>query len=89
MNLEILPVGTIVILKKELRKVMIFGYDQKLISNPADTFRYVGCFYPEGYISADKNILFQASDIKRVYFLGMQDSSYDQFIISKNQGGEK
>lgn len=88
MNLELLPIGSIVILKNELRKVMIFGYDQKLIANPSSLFQYVGCFYPEGYISADKNILFQATDIKQVYFLGLQDSSYDRFVLSKSQGGE-
>lgn len=87
MNIRELPIGSLVMLKNELRKIIILGYDQKLVSDTSKTFDYVGCFFPEGYVSANKNILFNKDDIKKIYYLGYQDSSFDDFCNKRSQEG--
>ncbi len=85
MNIQELPIGSLVTLKNELRKIIILGYDQKLVSDTSKIYSYVGCFFPEGYVSSSKNVLFNKEDIKSIYYLGYQDSSFDEFLKKRSQ----
>lgn len=68
----LLPVGSVVLLQQGKHRVMIIGYCQKLISQPDQVYDYVGCLFPEGYINAEKNYLFNREQIDKVYHVGYQ-----------------
>ena len=80
MNDMFLPIGTIVSLKDAKEKIMITGY-LPVLEEEKVIFDYCGCFFPEGYLSANSNSLFNKTDIAKVEFLGpMDDPSYKEFV---------
>ncbi|MBP3646285.1 MAG: DUF4176 domain-containing protein [Clostridia bacterium] len=68
----LLPVGSVVMLKEGTHRVMIIGYCQKMVAEPQKLYDYVGCLFPEGYLSADKNYLFNRDQIDQVFHFGYQ-----------------
>ena len=68
----LLPVGSVVLLKGGQHRAMIIGYCQRRVENPGEIYDYVACLFPEGYISADKNYLFNRDQIDKVYHVGYQ-----------------
>lgn len=73
-----LPIGTVVMLKKAKRCLMIIGYATMDVLNPNKIFDYISVAYPTGLLADDK-ILFDASDIERVVFEGYKNEEYDIF----------
>ena len=72
-----LPLGTVVLLKDASKKVSIIGYKAyEQNDNEKKEFDYVGCLYPEGVISSDKNLLFNHNQIQKVYYIGYNDDEY-------------
>lgn len=67
-----LPIGTVVKLKGLDEKVMIYG-NNVIRSTDNKKYRYLGCFYPDGFTSNDYNVFFNASDIEKVYYLGYKE----------------
>ena len=47
---EYLPIGSIVLLKNGIKKVMIYGRKQLAISTNIE-YDYIACLYPEGNIN--------------------------------------
>lgn len=75
----LLPVGSVVLLREGNHRLMIIGYCQKLLSQPDRVFDYVGCLFPEGFISAEKNYLFNRDQIDKVYHVGYQSDGQFAF----------
>lgn len=75
----LLPVGSVVMLQQGKHRVMIIGYCQKLLSQPDRIYDYVGCLFPEGFISAEKNYLFNREQIEKVYHVGYQSDGQFAF----------
>ena len=73
---KLLPIGSIVTLNGIAKKIMIIGRFQKSNNKIVD---YAGCLYPEGYLRPDKSIVFNNSDIDKIYFIGMQDVEEFEF----------
>ncbi|MBE6152435.1 MAG: DUF4176 domain-containing protein [Firmicutes bacterium] len=74
-----LPLGSVVLLKEAKKRVMITGY---LIQSPQfgeKVFDYVGCLYPEGVISHDKNLLFDHKDIHQIFAIGYSDDEQKEY----------
>ncbi len=75
-----LPVGTVVMLKEGKKRAMITGFccigDKE---KNKKVFDYSGCLYPEGFISANKFLLFDHEQIDKIYFLGYQDEEEKVF----------
>lgn len=69
---QILPIGTIVTLKKGTKKIMIIGRVQE-DSASGIAYDYAACFYPEGILDPKELFLFNQEDLDKVYFIGMQD----------------
>ena len=67
-----LPNGSVVLLKGMDHRIMIYGRKQKDIET-GKLFDYAGCFYPEGIQNTNEVMLFNAEDIRLVFFLGFQD----------------
>ncbi len=88
-----LPIGTVVLLKDALKKVMITGFYVKSTEDDK-VFDYAGCIYPEGVISSDQNLMFNHDDISDVYYMGYitdEQRTYNEKIIDiikKIESGE-
>lgn len=89
MNYEkYLPIGTVVMLRKATKRVMITGF---CYMNQSDNkmYDYQGCIYPEGIIRIDKNLLFNHEQIDKIYHLGLIDEEENLFkekLINKLKG---
>lgn len=80
MNFEkYLPIGTIVLLRGGQKRIMITGFCCVSNDDQTKTFDYSGCLYPEGFISSDKTLLFDHSQIEKIYYLGYSDEEEKQF----------
>lgn len=79
-NNKYLPIGTVVILKEATKSIMITGYLQKEVGQNNRFYDYVGCLYPEGYIAANKNLLFDHVQIDKVLFKGYETEEQNEFF---------
>ncbi len=79
---ELLPIGTVVLLKGGEKKVMIFGVKQSDTSNEDDIkeYDYIGVMYPEGNMGLDFQYLFNHEDVETVYFRGFEDEQRPVFL---------
>ena len=67
-----LPIGSVVLLEEQKKRVMIIG--RRVISKSDEKeYDYQGCLYPEGIVSSDEVLLFNSEDIRMCYFIGFQD----------------
>lgn len=73
MNNELLPVGSIVLLKGAKRNVVIIGFGA-IEEGSSEVWDYLGAAYPIGVISSNKNLLFNRNQIEKVVFTGYVDS---------------
>lgn len=76
---ELLPIGSVVLLKDGIKKLMITGYmamDQK---SPEKIYDYSGCIYPEGLLSSEQCLLFSHEQISQVFFEGYQAEEFRMF----------
>ncbi|HOQ07268.1 MAG TPA: DUF4176 domain-containing protein [Clostridiales bacterium] len=69
---ELLPIGSVVMLKGGNKRVMICGRIQTHVET-GKTYDYCACYYPEGIINPRELFLFNNEDIDQVYFIGLQD----------------
>lgn len=78
MREKYLPVGSVVLLKGDTKKMMIIGFctssddDQK-------QYDYSGCMYPEGLISSDEIYLFDHDQIGEINFIGYETDEEKEF----------
>ena len=76
--MTLLPIGSIVLLKKGRKRLMIYGItpiDQEV----GKMYDYIGCLYPEGHIGEEYTYLFDHDSIETIDFLGYMDSEYQVF----------
>lgn len=69
---DLLPIGSVVVLKKGTKKLMIIGRLQLNVKTKK-LYDYAGCLWPEGYMDKEHSYVFNNDDIDRLYYLGMQD----------------
>ena len=74
-----LPLGSIVLLNGGKHRVMVTGFCCMASEDTSKVYDYVGCLYPEGFISVDKNILFDHDQIYKVYYMGLSDNEEKEF----------
>ena len=76
---DLLPIGTVVLLKDGEKKLMICG----ILQTDADSgkeYNYMGLLYPEGYIGDQFQYLFNHEDIGQIVFRGYEDTERKVFI---------
>ena len=75
---NMLPIGSVVLLKEGEKRVMICS---RVISNSADQkiYDYAACLYPEGIVDSDNLYFFNRDAIDLVFFLGFQDVEEIEF----------
>lgn len=74
-----LPIGTVVMLNGGKKRVMVTGFCCMDKSDDSKIYDYSGCLYPEGFISSDKNFLFNHEQIDKVYYMGLSDDEEKKF----------
>ena len=76
---ELLPIGTVVLLKDAQKKLMIFGVGQTNETDNID-YDYIGVMYPEGNMGEGTQFLFNHVDIDNIYYRGYEDEEREEFI---------
>lgn len=76
-----LPIGSVVLLRDAKKRVMVTGFAVKSPQYGDRIFDYIGCLYPEGSISQDKNLLFDHKDIAQIFALGFSDEEQKAFMV--------
>ncbi len=79
MNKEVLPIGSVVLLKGGTKRLMITGFCSIDNDNTSKVYDYTGCIYPEGIINSNEIRLFDDNQIDKVYFRGFEDDEQIQF----------
>ena len=85
---QLLPIGTVVLLRGTEKKLMIFGIGQ-LEPDTGITYDYAGVFYPEGNVGDGSAFLFNHSDIEEVCFRGFENDERRMFIAQLEQALER
>lgn len=69
---DMLPIGSVVLLKGGDKRVMICGRIQAKAGENA-IYDYSACYYPEGIIDPTTMFFFNRDAIDTIYFVGFQD----------------
>ena len=77
---DLLPIGTIVLLKDGEKRLMINGILQTDMNKTQKNYDYIGILYPEGHIGEGFQYLFNHEDISEIIFRGFEDSERDEFL---------
>jgi len=77
MKENIIPNGTVVLLKEGTKRLMVVGWYP--VSEDGTKYDYMGIFYPEGFIDLENVFLFNYDDIDKIDFLGFVDSEFQLF----------
>lgn len=75
-----LPLGSVVLMKEAKKRVMITGYAVKSPESGDKLWDYIGCLWPEGMISSDKNLLFDHENIQQIFAVGYVDPEQKKFM---------
>ena len=75
-----LPLGSVVLLKDAKKRVMVIGYAVTVPNTGDKVWDYIGCLYPEGTITPEKNLLFDHKDIQQIYAIGYSDDEQKRFM---------
>lgn len=76
---NLLPAGSVVLLKNATKKVMIIGVLQ-IKADEHKMYDYLAVPYPEGYLGDGKNFLFNHEDILDVVFQGYSNPEHQAFL---------
>lgn len=76
---ELLPIGSVIVLKEGQKKLMIFGIKQTDEETNVE-YDYIGVLYPEGNIGKGGQFLFNHKNIEEVFFKGFEDDERKDFI---------
>ena len=69
---NLLPIGSVVLLKGGQKRIMITGRIQTRAGEDV-IYDYSACYYPQGIVSSDSLFFFNRDAIERVFFVGFQD----------------
>ena len=86
---QVLPVGTVVLLTGETKRLMILGYQQRTVKEPDRVYDYIGCTYPEGFLGVEEMLAFNHSDIAHIFALGLQNEEQIAFRAELEQQLDK
>lgn len=84
-NEKYLPIGSVVLMKGAKKRAMITGYAVKSPESGDKLWDYIGCLYPEGMVTPDKNLLFDHENIDKIFAVGYSDEEQKNFIQLLNK----
>lgn len=77
---DLLPIGSIVLLKDGEKRLMVNGIMQNDAGGTGKNYDYLGILYPEGHIGEGFQYLFNHEDIQTIIFRGYEDSERTEFL---------
>ena len=77
---QLLPIGSIVLLKDGEKRLMISGIMQTDTGGTQKNYDYMGVLYPEGHIGEGFQYLFNHEDINEIIFRGFEDAERVEFL---------
>lgn len=77
---DLLPIGSIVLLKNGQKRLMITGVMQSEAGGDGTNYDYLGVLYPEGHIGPDFSYMFNHEDIDQIVFRGFEDDERQEFL---------
>lgn len=77
---ELLPIGSVVLLKNGIKKLVIIGILQRTSEQPSAVYDYLGVLYPEGYINEETKFLFNHEDINDIVHVGYSSPEREEFL---------
>jgi hypothetical protein len=86
--MELLPIGSVVLLKGADKRLMIYGVKQ-INEEDNKEYDYIACLYPEGNIGVEYNYLFNHGEIEEIDFIGYMDAEFQLFRDSFQRELEK
>jgi hypothetical protein len=92
---ELLPIGSVVLLKGASKRIMVSGYYSIPDSEKDKIYDYCGFLYPEGFLSSNQICVFNHEQIDKVFFLGYTDVEREKFMetldnfINNNKNNEE
>ena len=78
MEEKFLPIGTVVILKGATKKIMITGF-MPLNNEDKKAYDYLGCPFPEGYVTSNEYLLFNHEQIETIFHKGFVNEESNKF----------
>lgn len=72
MRSNLLPIGSVVLLKGGQKRIMICGRIQAKTGDD-HVYDYSACYYPEGIVNPQSMFFFDNDAIESVFFIGFQD----------------
>lgn len=75
---DMLPIGSVVLLKGGSKRIMIIGRIQTKEGDDR-IYDYSACYYPEGTLGSDSNFFFDKDAIDRIFFRGFEDEEELEF----------
>ncbi len=82
---KFLPIGTVVLLKDGIKRVMINGYCAVSSDEKNTVYDYSGVLFPEGLLKDDHFLLFNHNQIVRIDHLGFSDEEQKKFVDKLKQ----
>lgn len=70
---DLLPVGSVVLLKGGEKRIMICGRIQAK-AGENEIYDYSACYYPQGIVDPTSMFFFNRDAIDKVFFIGFQDA---------------
>lgn len=80
MIMDLLPIGSVVVLKGGVKPVMVYGLKQVDTEKEETGYDYIGVLYPEGNLGPDFQYLFNHENIDKVIFKGYDSEEHRQFL---------
>lgn len=77
---NLLPVGSVVLLKGGVKKLVVMGIKQASVEKQDEEYDYMGVLYPEGYLGDDTMFLFNHEDINDIIFTGYSNPEREKFL---------
>ncbi len=77
---DLLPIGSVVLLRGGIKKMMIMGIKIATQENPDNYYDYIGVMYPEGFMGEKQNFLFNHEEINDVVFMGYSNLEHKEFL---------
>lgn len=85
---ELLPIGSVVMLKEAKKSLMIIGVMQR--DEEGKKYDYISVVFPEGYINADTFFLFNHEDVVEVKFVGCINAESQTYMqLLKDEIGDE